>query len=175
MSKYISINYHFLLFLLLLLSCKKKQETLFRSHASSETGIVFSNTLTPNDSINPFTFTNFYNGGGVGIGDVNKDGKPDIFLGGNQVSCRLYLSKIDTRTKKWAFEDITEAAGVKRIAGAPGFQWLTSTRMACWTFTFLWPGTLKFLLPIQRTCFLLTRARVKIMCLSLRRWPKHMV
>ncbi|MCF0064540.1 VCBS repeat-containing protein [Dyadobacter sp. LJ419] len=113
MSKYISINYHFLLFLLLLLSCKKKQETLFRSHASSETGIVFSNTLTPNDSINPFTFTNFYNGGGVGIGDVNKDGKPDIFLGGNQVSCRLYLSKIDTRTKKWAFEDITEAAGVK--------------------------------------------------------------
>jgi hypothetical protein len=75
--------------------------------------ITFSNTLTPNDSINPFTFTNFYNGGGVGIGDVNNDGKPDIFFGGNQVSCRLYLSKIDTLSKKWAFEDITAAAGVK--------------------------------------------------------------
>lgn len=100
-------------FLLLIFSCNKPQETLFTSHKSSETGICFSNTLTPNDSINPFTFTNFYNGGGVGIGDVNNDGKPDIFFGGNQVSCRLYLSKIDTLSKKWAFEDITEAAGVK--------------------------------------------------------------
>lgn len=49
----------------------------------------------------------------MGIGDVNNDGRPDIFFGGNQVSCRLYLSKIDTLAKKWAFEDITEAAGVK--------------------------------------------------------------
>lgn len=102
-----------ILLLVLSFSCKDKQEPLFTSHKSTETGIKFSNTLTPNDSINPFTFTNFYNGGGVGIGDVNSDGKPDIFFGGNQVSCRLYLSKIDTLTKKWAFEDITEAAGVK--------------------------------------------------------------
>ncbi|MCF2505470.1 VCBS repeat-containing protein [Dyadobacter sp. CY107] len=102
-----------ILLLVLSFSCKDKQEPLFTSHKSTETGIKFSNTLTPNDSINPFTFTNFYNGGGVGIGDVNNDGKPDIFFGGNQVSCRLYLSKIDTLTKKWAFEDITEAAGVK--------------------------------------------------------------
>ena len=100
------------IFFILCFSCQEREETLFVSHTSSETGITFSNSLTPNDSINPFTFTNFYNGGGVGIGDVNNDGKPDIFFGGNQVSSRLYLSKIDTLSGKWAFEDITESAGV---------------------------------------------------------------
>jgi hypothetical protein len=92
--------------------CSKSNETLFITHKPNDTGVQFANNLTPNDSINPFTFTNFYNGGGVGIGDVNNDGKPDIFFGGNQVSCKLYLSKIDTTSKKWAFKDITEVAGV---------------------------------------------------------------
>jgi hypothetical protein len=103
----------FLICAIFFFSCKKKAETRFISHYSDETGITFANLLTPNDSINPFTFTNFYNGGGVGIGDVNNDGKPDIFFGGNQVSCRLYLSKIDTLANKWTFQDITESAGVK--------------------------------------------------------------
>jgi hypothetical protein len=123
MRKFTFPSFVFLLFFVLIFSCKKKQETLFTSHNSNETGITFSNALNPNDSINPFTFTNFYNGGGVGIGDVNNDGKPDIFFGGNQVSCRLYLSKIDTLSKKWAFEDITETAGVKTS------RWCTGVSM----------------------------------------------
>lgn len=105
-----------------LAGCGKDEDHLFSAHHSGETNISFANTLTPNDSINPFTFTNFYNGGGVGIGDVNNDGKPDIFFGGNQVSSRLYLSKIDTVSQKWEFEDITESAGVKTSRWCTGIS-----------------------------------------------------
>ncbi|GAB3996992.1 VCBS repeat-containing protein [Spirosoma daeguense] len=93
-------------------SCRQTNPTRFESMPSSQTSVTFTNTLTQTNALNAFTFTNFYSGGGVGIGDVNRDGKPDIFLGGNQVSCRLYINQIDSTTHQWKFEDITESAGV---------------------------------------------------------------
>src|SRR5450432_2585004 len=89
-----------------LFACHKKH-TLFEKISSSRSGIVFNNEIVENDTINPVDVVNIYNGGGVGIGDFNNDGLPDIYFGGNMVSSRLYLNK-----GHFTFEDITDKAGV---------------------------------------------------------------
>ncbi|HEV9036696.1 MAG TPA: VCBS repeat-containing protein [Puia sp.] len=86
-------------------SCRKK--TQFELIGSAHSGIHFNNTIVENDSINPLDLTNIYNGGGVGIGDFNNDGLPDIYFTGNTVSNKLYLNKGNL-----VFEDITDIAGV---------------------------------------------------------------
>src|SRR5580658_1902483 len=81
--------------------------TLFQKISSDHSGIHFNNLIVENDSINPMDLTNIYNGGGVGIGDFDRDGKPDIYFTGNMVSNKLYLNRGDFK-----FEDITDRAGV---------------------------------------------------------------
>ena len=92
--------------ILLLLSCTHPSG-LFKKISSSRSGLNFNNKITENDSINPMDVVNIYNGGGVGIGDFNKDGLQDIFFTGNMVSCKLYLNKGNLK-----FEDVTQKAGV---------------------------------------------------------------
>lgn len=89
-----------------LFSCK--QHTLFEQIPSSRSGIVFNNLITENDSINPIDNATVYNGGGVGIGDFNNDGLPDIYFAGNMVPNKLYLNK-----GNFKFEDVTIKAGVE--------------------------------------------------------------
>jgi enediyne biosynthesis protein E4 len=81
--------------------------TLFKLRTASETGINFTNTITENDTINILNQANIYNGGGIGIGDFNKDGLMDVYCAGNMVSNKMYLNKGAMR-----FEDITNAATV---------------------------------------------------------------
>ncbi|GGB93039.1 hypothetical protein GCM10011325_20580 [Dyadobacter sediminis] len=91
------------------LSCSKDSEknSLFEEMASSETGISFENTITNSEEFNIFNYRNFYNGGGVAIGDINNDNLPDIYLIANQGSNKLFLNKGNFR-----FEDVTDKAGV---------------------------------------------------------------
>ncbi|MFU8813471.1 MAG: FG-GAP repeat domain-containing protein, partial [Balneolaceae bacterium] len=82
-------------------------ELLFERLDGPAIGIDFENNLIPTEEFNMYLFRNFYNGGGVAMGDVSGNGLPDIFLTGNMVSNRLYVNRGDYR-----FEDVTEKAGL---------------------------------------------------------------
>jgi len=96
------------LFLLIscLTSCNQKP-TLFEQIKSSKSEIHFNNLIVENDSINQLDNGNVFNGGGVGVGDFNNDGLPDIYFTGNLTSCKLYLNK-----GNFSFEDVTDEAKV---------------------------------------------------------------
>lgn len=111
----------------LLAACHQKEEevynddsSLFRLLPSSQTGIYFNNEVADSSDFNIFNFRNFYNGGGVAIGDINNDGKPDIFFTSNQHTNRLYLNK-----GNWKFDDISKKAGVEGI-----HKWHSGVTMA---------------------------------------------
>lgn len=99
----------------LLIGCNqasKQAPIYFKSLSSAQTGIDFSNTLKPDGDLNIIEYLYYYNGAGVGIGDINNDGLDDIFLTGNQTADRLYLNQGDLK-----FNDITETAGIPDSKG----------------------------------------------------------
>ena len=79
----------------------------FVSHNPSDLGVDFINQTSYDREFNIYTYRNFYNGGGVAIGDINNDSLPDLYFTANMLPNKLYLNK-----GNWEFEDITEKAGV---------------------------------------------------------------
>ncbi len=63
------------------------------------TGIDFSNDIRTDSNFNALTYEYIYNGGGVGVGDLNGDGLADLVFAGNQVASRLYLNHGNLRFK----------------------------------------------------------------------------
>ncbi len=106
-------TYYFIFLLAILSSCNKKEDVVSETKPQFEllspemTGINFSNDLESSDEFNVYKYRNFYNGGGVAIGDINNDGLEDIYLTSNMNSNKLYLNK-----GNFQFEDITEKANV---------------------------------------------------------------
>jgi enediyne biosynthesis protein E4 len=86
----------------------------------SYTGIRFINRVEDTPEMNVFTYRNFYNGGGVAVGDLNGDGVPEVMLTSNLHGNKLYLNK-----GHFQFRDITDEAGV----GGKG-SWATGVTMA---------------------------------------------
>lgn len=94
------------------MSCSKPKETLFKVISAEESGLNFSNNLKPTADLNIFNYMYFYNGGGVGAGDLNNDGKPDLVFTSNQNQNKIFLNKGSLK-----FEDITEKSNFKAEKG----------------------------------------------------------
>ncbi len=109
-----------LLIHVLLASCSREEDTLFRLVSPRDSGLDFVNTVEEKDSINILTVQYMYHGGGVAVGDFNNDNLSDIFFSGNMVPNRLYLNRGGLR-----FEDVTGKAGI----GAAG-KWNSGIALA---------------------------------------------
>lgn len=95
-------------------------DTLFERLSSRQTGISFTNDLSPSEDLNIVNWPYFYNGAGVAVGDVNGDGRVDLYFTANQGPNRLYLNQGD-----FQFIEATEAAGVAGSA-----DWSNGVTMA---------------------------------------------
>ncbi|RDI52186.1 VCBS repeat-containing protein [Flavobacterium glaciei] len=100
------------LILLFFSNCSKEnsenKDVLFSKLDASQTGINFLNEVKNGADMNIFKYRNFYNGGGVAIGDINNDGLADVYFTSNLGANKLYLNKGDFK-----FEDISKKAGVE--------------------------------------------------------------
>ncbi len=108
--------YKYYLFLIVFVSACTNEEkentilkpTLFSDLPVSKTGVDFVNNISNSKDFNIFNYRNYYNGGGVAIGDINNDGLADLFFTSNLGANKLYLNKGD-----FQFDDISQKAGIE--------------------------------------------------------------
>ena len=102
---------------------KQSNDHLFTLMPVSVTHADFVNQLDYDTQLkkkfNVYTFRNFYNGGGVALGDVNNDGLIDIFMVSNMGANMLYLNKGNFR-----FEDISHLAGIEGEGWSTGVSFV---------------------------------------------------
>jgi hypothetical protein len=84
-------------------------QPLFKKLSIQESGIDFRNEITENEVYNHILKDVVFNGGGVAVIDINKDGLQDLYFAGNMVDDKLYLNKGNLQ-----FEDITATSGIKQ-------------------------------------------------------------
>src|SRR5437660_7707154 len=90
-------------------------------HHNNSNCMRFENRHTETNDVNVFTYRNFYNGGGVAIGDLTRDALPEIVLTSNQGGPRLYLNEA-----QFHFRDVTDEAGLENKAAS----WPTAVTLA---------------------------------------------
>lgn len=94
--------YGVLVFCFLFFSCQKKEDYLFKLVDVSQSGLDFSNDIKPTKDLNIFNYMYFYNGGGLGAGDLNNDGLVDLIFTANQKQSKIYLNQGGLK-----FKDVT--------------------------------------------------------------------
>ncbi|MEN9363705.1 MAG: hypothetical protein RI903_1013, partial [Bacteroidota bacterium] len=98
----------------------RSEVEIFELLDSSKTQVQFRNTIIEGLNTNVLMYEYFYNGGGVATGDVNGDGKIDLYFSSNMENNHLYLNQ-----GAMVFNEIAEQAGV---TGRPG-PWKTGVSM----------------------------------------------
>ena len=105
----------------LLVACDSPNpNALFTRLPSDSTGVTFANEVDDRPGRHILNYTYLYNGGGVAVGDVNGDDRPDLYFTANTRTNALYLNQGD-----FQFRDVTEEAGVQDSLG-----WTTGVTMA---------------------------------------------
>lgn len=117
-----SLQIVFLLPLFLIISCSEEHDnkSLFTRMSADSTGITFNNEITFDKDFNIYTYRNFYDGGGVAVGDLSGNGLPDIYFTSNMGENKLYFNH-----GNFLFEDVTDQAGV-----AGSRKWSTGVSLA---------------------------------------------
>ncbi|MBK7410792.1 MAG: VCBS repeat-containing protein [Saprospirales bacterium] len=95
---------------------------LFTSLPATATGLDFVNDVREDvtSEFNVLSYEYYFNGGGVGVGDLNNDGMQDVVLTGNTSPNKLFLNKGNMQ-----FADVTEQAAINQ-----GKQWSNGVTLA---------------------------------------------
>jgi len=121
--KNIPIYLFLVLILLSFFSCQENNETpsksssnsntkLFKDLDATSTGLSFNNEIIETQSVNYYRYVYLYNGGGVGIGDLNNDDLPEIYFTSTTGKDKLFLNKGNMQ-----FEDISQTAEINKYGG----------------------------------------------------------
>ena len=116
-------KYYLLFSLLFLFGCQKSKESvevsepqLFSLLSPEQTQVNFQNNIQEGLNTNVLMYEYFYNGGGVATGDLNGDGKEDMYFSSNMEANHLYINEGNLK-----FKEVAQQAGV---TGRPG-PWKT--------------------------------------------------
>ncbi|MCZ2480600.1 VCBS repeat-containing protein [Aquirufa nivalisilvae] len=121
-------NYFALLLVIISFSCQKAktdlesnpEPQLFQLLSPEQSHVNFENKIEEGLNTNVLMYEYFYNGGGVATGDLNGDGKQDIYFSSNMENNHLYLNQGNL-----VFKEVADVAGV---TGRPG-PWKTGVSM----------------------------------------------
>lgn len=110
-----------LVFLALIFAgCQSPSPKKFELISPEYSGIHFNNEIIEKDSFNILQNEYMYNGGGVGIADLNNDGLEDLIFTGNKLAPAIYLNLGDLK-----FLDIT-----KQFEGGFKGHWISGVAIA---------------------------------------------
>lgn len=110
-------------FICFCLSCspEKQANALFKRLPDTRTNISFSNELPIGLDLNILNYMYYYNGGGLGVGDLNNDGLMDCVFSSNTGAEKVYLNKGDLK-----FQDVSDQV---QVDGGPN-SWTNGVSIA---------------------------------------------